>query len=143
MFDFLKTCGQGILYLILSPILLIILLVYTVYSLAVFLFMFFKRIFMFFSGEDMKDEMKIDKLAKLHIKQQDEEDEVKKAIQPSPVIEKTTTTLVQPIIIQTDQNGVLKSVQIPSSNNPSENSLPNESSLIENKEEAKEEEDEL
>ena len=95
---------------------------------------------MFFSGEDMKNEMKIDKLAKLHIEQQDEEEEAKKAVQPSPIIEKNTTTVVQPIIIQTDQNGVLKSVQIPSSNNQSEDSIPNENPLpIETNEDSEEE----
>ena len=142
MFDFIKTCGQGLLYIILSPILLIIVLINAIYSLGVFLFMFFKRIFMFFSGEDMKNEMKIDKLAKFHIEKQDQEDEAKKAIQPSPIIEKTTTTVVQPIIIQTDQNGVLKSVQIP--NSQDENPLLKDSPLpIESKVEEVEEEEEL
>ena len=97
---------------------------------------------MFFSGEDMKNGMKIDKLAKFHIEKQDQEDEAKKAIQPSPIIEKTTTTVVQPIIIQTDQNGVLKSVQIP--NSQDENPLLKDNPLpIESKVEEVEEEEEL
>ena len=60
----------------------------------------------------MKEEMKIDRIAKFHIDQQDEEEEVKKADQPTTIIEKNNTTVVQPIIIQTDQNGILKSVQV-------------------------------
>ncbi len=114
MFDFLKTCGQGLLYLILSPLLLIIVVGYAVYSLFVFFFMLGKRVIMFFSGDDMKEEMKIDKLAKMHIKQLDQEEEVKNSIQvqSQSVIEKNNTTVVQPIIIQTDEKGVLKSVQM-------------------------------
>ena len=111
MFDFLKTFGQGLLYLILSPFILIGVTLNAIYSIIVFLFMFIKRIYMFFRGEDMKAEMKIDQLAKLHIKQQDDEEEIKEAITPTPVVNKNTT-VVQPIIIQTDANGVLKSVKI-------------------------------
>ena len=111
MFDFLKTFGQGLLYLILSPFILIGVALNAIYSIIVFLFMFIKRIYMFFRGEDMKAEMKIDQLAKLHIKQQDDEEEIKEAITPTPVVNKNTT-VVQPIIIQTDANGVLKSVKI-------------------------------
>lgn len=114
MFDFLKTCGQGLLYLILSPFLLILVVVYAIYALFVFFFMLGKRVVMFFSGDDMKEEMKIDKLAKMHIKQLDQEEEEKNSIQvqPQSVIEKNNTTVVQPIIIQTDEKGVLKSVQM-------------------------------
>lgn len=114
MFDFLKTCGQGLLYLILSPFLLILVVVYAIYALFVFFFMLGKRVVMFFSGDDMKEEMKIDKLAKMHIKQLDQEEEVKNSIQvqPQSVIEKNNTTVIQPIIIQTDEKGVLKSVQM-------------------------------
>lgn len=111
MFDFLKTFGQGLLYLILSPFILILVAINAIYSVIVFLFMFFKRIYMFFRGEDMKAEMKIDQLAKIHIEQQEEEQEIKEAINPTPVVNKTTT-VVQPIIIQTDANGVLKSVKV-------------------------------
>lgn len=120
MFDFLKTCGQGLLYLILSPLILVGLLVYGVYSFFVFFFMFFKRIIMFFSGDDLKDDMKIDKIAKLQMKKIKEEEEVKQAISPTPIIEKTTTTVVQPIIIQTDENGVLKNVKVVNQNNQSQ-----------------------
>ena len=111
MFDFLKTFGLGILYVILSPILIAGALIYMVYSIFVFIFMFIKRIVMFFAGENMKEEMKIDRLAKMHIQNQDEEKEVQEAIRPTPVVEKTTT-VVQPIIIQTDENGVLKNLQV-------------------------------
>ena len=111
MFDFLKTCVLGLLYLILSPFILAFVALYAVFSLFVFIYMFFKRVVLFFSGEDMKEGMKIDRLARLHIQNQDEEKE-KTSSEVTPVIEKNVTAVVQPIIIQTDQNGVLKSVQI-------------------------------
>ena len=60
MFDFLKTFGQGLLYLVLSPFILLMVVFYTIYSFFVFFFMFFKRIFLFFAGYDMKEEMKIE-----------------------------------------------------------------------------------
>lgn len=117
MFDFLKTCGLGLLYLVLSPFILIFVALYAFFSFFVFIYMFFKRVIMFFSGEDMKESMKIDRIAKLHIQNQDEEKE-RTTSEVAPVIEKNVTTVVQPIIIQTDQNGVLKSVQIAPSNAP-------------------------
>lgn len=140
MFDFLKTCGQGLLYLILSPLILAGLLVYGVYSFFVFFFMFFKRIIMFFSGDDLKDDMKIDKIAKLQMKKNKEEEEVKQAISPTPIIEKTTTTVVQPIIIQTDENGVLKNVKVVNQNN--QNQLQQDVTSIPSIEENKTEEEE-
>lgn len=111
MFDFLKTFGQGLLYLILSPLLIAFAIIYMVYAFFVFIFIFFKRIFMFFAGEDMKEELKIDRLAKMHLANQDEEKKEEES-NLTPNIQ-TTNTIVQPIIIQTDENGILKSVQIP------------------------------
>lgn len=125
MFDFIKTCGQGLLYLILSPFLLLLVVGYSIYSFFVFFFMLIKRVVMFFSGMDMKEDMKIDKLAKLHIKQQDQETEEKASVATTSVIEKTTNTVVQPIIIQTDENGVLKSVQMPNSSLSNQNAIDN------------------
>ena len=72
MIDFLKTMGQGILYTLLSPFILIVVIVYAIYCLFAFFFMFFKRIVMFFMGEDMSSEMKIDRAAKMHLDNQDE-----------------------------------------------------------------------
>ena len=77
MIDFLKTMGQGILYTILSPFILLGVILYAVYSLFLFFFMFVKRIVMFFQGEDMSNEMKIDRAAKMHLSNQDEELEQK------------------------------------------------------------------
>ena len=116
MLDFLKTMGQGILYTLLSPFILILVLVYAVYCLFAFFFMFFKRIVMFFKGEDMSEEMKIDRAAKMHLNNQDEEIE-KKLEEQTPIITQTNivkeekTTIVQPIIIQTDEEGRLKNIQ--------------------------------
>ncbi len=146
MFDFIKTCGQGLLYLILSPFLLLLVVGYSIYSFFVFFFMLAKRVVMFFSGMDMKEDMKIDKLAKLHIKQQDQETEEKNSLATTPVIEKTTNTVVQPIIIQTDENGVLKSVQMPNSTLNNQNAIdnvPNEAiETTNNKQESGDENDE-
>lgn len=116
MLDFFKTMGQGILYTILAPFLLILVIVYAVYSLFVFFFMFFKRIVMFFKGEDMTEEMKIDRIAKMHLDNQDEEIENKQneltpSITQTNVIKEEKTTIVQPIIIQTDEEGRLKNIQ--------------------------------
>lgn len=116
MLDFLKTMGQGILYTLLSPFILILILVYAVYCLFAFFFMFFKRIVMFFKGEDMSEEMKIDRAAKMHLDNQDEEIKNKQEDQ-TPIITQTNivkeekTTIVQPIIIQTDEEGRLKNIQ--------------------------------
>ena len=116
MIDFLKTMGQGILYTLLSPIILIVVIVYAIYCLFAFFFMFFKRIIMFFKGEDMSSEMTIDRAAKMHLDNQDETLEKKEeastpTITQTNVIKEEKTTIVQPIIIQTDENGVLKNVQ--------------------------------
>ena len=116
MIDFLKTMGQGILYTLLSPFILIVVIVYAIYCLFAFFFMFFKRIVMFFMGEDMSSEMKIDRAAKMHLDNQDEllekkDESVTPTITQTNVIKEEKTTIVQPIIIQTDENGVLKNIQ--------------------------------
>ena len=116
MVDFLKTMGQGILYTLLAPFLLVIVVVYAIYCFFVFFFMFIKRIVMFFQGEDMSSEMTIDRAAHMHLNNQDEQLE-KKEESNTPIITQTNivkeekTTIVQPIIIQTDEKGVLKNIQ--------------------------------
>jgi hypothetical protein len=144
MIDFLKTMGQGILYTILSPFILLGVVLYAVYSLFVFFFMFVKRIVMFFQGEDMSSEMKIDRAAKMHLTNQDEELEKKeetKEVVPveTKVIKEEKTTIVQPIIIQTDEEGRLKNIQyIQPTPAPQieEQKVPQiETEIIENKEE--------
>lgn len=118
MLDFAKTLGQGLLYLILSPFIVAGVLLYGVYCIFLFLFMFIKRMVMFFKGEDMKASMRYDKVAKAHLQSQDEKEEDIDSSTQSPVIQKETThvektTIVQqnqPIIIQTDEEGRLKGV---------------------------------
>jgi hypothetical protein len=124
MFDFLKTFGQGLLYLILSPFFLVYLALYAIYSIGVFLFMFIKRVIMFFKGEDMKDEMKIDKISHLHLENQDAEKEALESIRPTPIVP-PTQTLVQPVIIQTDSEGRLKDIKIVNTQNKQHASLEN------------------
>ena len=116
MIDFLKTMGQGILYTLLSPFIILGVLIYAVYCLFAFFFMFIKRIVMFFKGEDMSVEMKIDRAAKMHLDNQDEElekkeNEITPTITQTNVIKEEKTTIVQPIIIQTDEQGRLKNIQ--------------------------------
>ena len=85
----------------------------------------------------MKEESIIDRLAKIHLQNQDEENKSSNdSLSPTPVMEKTTT-IVQPIIIQTDQNGVLKSVQVPQNQNNSPLELENKK-VIDNEEEEEE-----
>lgn len=116
MIDFLKTMGQGILYTLLSPFIILGVLIYAVYCLFAFFFMFIKRIVMFFKGEDMSVEMKIDRATKMHLDNQDEElekkeNEITPTITQTNVIKEEKTTIVQPIIIQTDEQGRLKNIQ--------------------------------
>ena len=145
MIDFLKTMGQGILYTILSPFILLGVVLYAVYSLFVFFFMFIKRIVMFFQGEDMSRDMKIDRAAKMHLSNQDEELEKsieEKNVVPveTKIIKEEKTTIVQPIIIQTDEEGRLKNIQYiqptPATPQIEEQPIPQiETQIIENKEE--------
>lgn len=113
MFDFLKTVGQGALYLIFSPFILLGVALYSVYAIFLFFFMFIKRIVLFFKGEDMKEESRYDLAAKVHLQNQDIEEEAKQnAINvPATNLVKEQTTIIQsPIIIQTDEQGRIKSV---------------------------------
>ncbi len=55
MMDFLKTCGLGLLYLLLSPFILAFFAIYAVYSTAVFIIMFFKATLLFFKGKSIFD----------------------------------------------------------------------------------------
>jgi hypothetical protein len=78
--------------------------------------MFIKRIVMFFQGEDMSTEMKIDRAAKMHLNNQDEEqaqneNQITPTITQTNLIKEEKTTIVQPIIIQTDEQGRLKNIQ--------------------------------
>ena len=147
MVDFLKTMGQGILYTLLAPFLLVIVIVYAIYCFFVFFFMFVKRIVMFFQGEDMSREMKIDRAAHMHLNNQDELMEKKQEEMNNPTITQTNiikeekTTIIQPLIIQTDEQGNVKKVQYisptPTTMPNIENQIPQieENKVIENAEE--------
>ena len=147
MIDFLKTMGQGILYTLLAPFLLVIVIVYAIYCFFVFFFMFVKRIVMFFQGEDMSREMKIDRAARMHLNNQDELMEKKQEEMNNPTITQTKiikeekTTIIQPLIIQTDEQGNVKKVQYisptPTTMPNIENQIPQieENKVIENEEE--------
>ena len=53
MFDFLKICGMGLLYTILSPIFLLIFAIYLVYATLLLIVNLFKSIIMFFKGKSL------------------------------------------------------------------------------------------
>lgn len=145
MFDFLKTVGQGALYLVLSPFILLGVALYSIYAIFLFFFMFIKRIVLFFKGENMKDEFRYDTVAKIHLENQDKEMEEKQnAIDvPATNLVKEQTTIIQsPIIIQTDEQGRIKSVHNVGANGqlssaPNQNLVINQKDtpLIRNKEE--------
>ena len=64
----------------------------------------------------MSVEMKIDRAAKMHLDNQDEElekkeNEITPTITSTNIIKEEKTTIVQPIIIQTDEEGRLKNIQ--------------------------------
>ena len=127
MGEFFKTIGQGVLYLIFSPFILLGVALYTIFSFVLFFVMFVKRIILFFKGEDMKQEMRYDIVARMHLDNQDELLEKKQKEQTginvpvTNVIKEEKTTLVQPIIIQTDEEGRLKGVQYLNPNGQLEN----------------------
>lgn len=119
MFDFLKTLGEGVLYTLLSPILLLILLVHMTIYVVVFFIMFIKRIVLFFQGKDMSIDSELDRAAKYHMdaykksllnKEQDARQN-QGQVPPMP-----QTTIVQPIIIQTGADGSIKATNM----NPSQ-----------------------
>ena len=113
MFDFLKTFGLGLLYIILLPFIIILVAVYTTYCLFLFIYYFIKRITMFFLGYNMKEEMKIDKIAKLHLENQIKETEDKPAVVPNTTTtNNNSNTYVQQIFLVPDQNGQYPLLQL-------------------------------
>lgn len=56
MGEFFKTFGQGILYVLISPILLVIFALYLVYAIIVYFVMEIASIIYFFSGRNISDE---------------------------------------------------------------------------------------
>ncbi len=128
MLDFLKTMGQGILYFILSPFLLLLILCYSIYSFILFFIMFIKRIIKWFKGEDMSIDMSIDKVAQIHI---DEQDKAKEETSNTPIVNETKTiiheqnnTVFQPIFIQTDEEGRVKGFSYMNPNGNGQNPQP-------------------
>jgi hypothetical protein len=53
MLKFLQVFGQGLLYVVLSPLFLVILALYVVYTSIVMVLLFFKMIILFFAGKNM------------------------------------------------------------------------------------------
>lgn len=138
MGEFFKTIGQGILYLVLSPFILVGVSLYAVFAFFLFFVMFFKRIILFFKGEDMKAEMRMDVIAKMHLQNQDEALEKKEEdnsinVPVTNLVKEEKTTIVQPIIIQTDEEGRLKGVSYLNPNGQISNAADNNLNKIEQK----------
>lgn len=64
MGDFLKGFGKGILYIFVLPFLIVVLALYGIYGLIAFIVLFFRSIFLFFSGRSLQDDLPEDIRAK-------------------------------------------------------------------------------
>lgn len=64
MLGFFKIFGQGILYVILLPLIVAFFALYAVYCILAFLFMFLKATVLFFMGKNINDDFPEDKEAK-------------------------------------------------------------------------------
>lgn len=53
MTSLLKSFGKGLLYILVLPVLIVILAFYVVFGLAIFIYIGFKAIFLFFTGRDL------------------------------------------------------------------------------------------
>lgn len=69
MFDFLKICGQGLLYILLSPFILAFFLLAALVATLGFVFNFFKASMLFFSGKSIFDPTPLELEAKQIIEQ--------------------------------------------------------------------------
>ena len=81
MVNFFKNFGKGILYVILFPLILVVVCLYSVFGIFVFFFQFVKMIILFFSGRTLFSDFEEDIAAKAILKQmspsldQDDNDE--------------------------------------------------------------------
>ncbi|MDD3207594.1 MAG: hypothetical protein GX816_01650 [Erysipelotrichia bacterium] len=70
MIKFLQFFGQGLLYVVLSPIFLLILALYVVYTSIVMVLLFFKMIILFFAGKnifgDLPEDIEAAKIIEAH-----------------------------------------------------------------------------
>lgn len=64
MASFFKSFGKGILYLFVLPFLIVILAFYGIYGLGAFIVLFFKSVYLFFTGRSLHDDLPEDKKAK-------------------------------------------------------------------------------
>lgn len=83
MLKFFKFFGEGLLYTLLLPFLLLFLALFAVYGVFIIVFYFFKMIILFFAGRNIFKDFPEDIEAKEIIKQVKEEKE-EKAAQPAP-----------------------------------------------------------
>ena len=121
---------KGLLYVILSPLILVGFALYAVYSLFVFIWEFIVASIKFFSGKKLTTELKEDKMVKQLVEEKDKEYQLQKEkeqaqaeITPQP----TSNTTINNFYITPDQLPINQSQNIPSTEN-------NNVQAIENKE---------
>lgn len=68
MTEFFKKLGQGLLYTLVLPVLIVVLAGYAVYGIIIFLFMLFKSIILFFRGKSINNDLPEDIEAKRRMK---------------------------------------------------------------------------
>ena len=64
MSNFFKSFGKGLLYVVLFPFILVGIVLYAVFGLFVFIFQFFKLIYLFFTGRTLNSDLEEDIAAK-------------------------------------------------------------------------------
>lgn len=103
MLNFFKVFGKGILYIIGLPFILAFLAFYAIYCLAMFLYMAFRNIVIFFSGGTPNGDMKEDVEAKrILLARQEKQNAVNDLLlraynpQPTPIINQNIEQPVSP-----------------------------------------------
>ena len=88
MVNFFKTIGKGLFYIVLFPTLLVLIGGYAIFGIFIFLFMFGKMIYLFFTGRslasDLEEDIKVKALiAKERGDEEKEEEESELSLYPS------------------------------------------------------------
>ena len=111
---------KGLLYVILSPLILAGFAIYAVYSLLVFIWEFFVASVKFFTGKKLTTELKEDKMVKELVEEKDKEyqlqkekEEAQASITPQP----SSNTTINNFYITPDQLPINQNVQSLENNN--------------------------
>lgn len=111
---------KGLLYVILSPLILAGFAIYAVYSLLVFIWEFFVASVKFFTGKKLTTELKEDKMVKQLVEEKDKEyqlqkekEEAQASITPQP----SSNTTINNFYITPDQLPINQNIQSLENNN--------------------------